>query len=59
MLGTFQLQSTVQTVIRSNNHAVTVRHCSLLSYKGEGVADPRWGCVIPCEMGELPLKAET
>lgn len=36
MLGTFQLQSMLQTVIRSNNHAVTVRRGYLLLYKGEG-----------------------
>lgn len=40
MLGTFQLQSTLQTVIRSINPAVTVRHSYLLFYSGEGGASP-------------------
>lgn len=40
MLGTFQLQSVLQSVIRSNNHAVTVRHCYLLLYKGEEGGQP-------------------
>lgn len=40
MLGTFQLQSMLQTVIRSNNPAVTVRYSYLLSYSGEGGVSP-------------------
>lgn len=69
MLGTFQLQSALQAVIRSNNHAVAVRHCYLLFYKGEEggqsliwLHHPVWGwksTTEGCDLINSPLHRQT